>query len=299
MRATFVFILLFALLGFFAVVSEAQFIDANGAATIFPSAYGNGGQPQTNFVPVVDVAEDVLLAGENCTDAPRDCSLRAALNMANEQVNPTTITFADHFVINLERPLPTLTQNGIAIIASPGQEVRINGNNLMAPVLHIAAADIRLEGLRIYGAGPGSQTILVNGPAQRVVIARNIIGDDDGPDGMCDMNNQAVAGIYVQPSPTENRDVRAWVYGNIIECHLGHPGDGIVIRSDNVVIGADQNGQVGASQQNVIRHNSGVAVRLDEFGGNTVRNNVIHHNQGGTIAMTNFANNLLDNDIQP
>lgn len=299
MRATLVFVILFALLGFFAVVSEAQFVEGGTPVQIFPSSPGNGGQPTAGFVPVVDVSDDLDPVGEVCTDAPADCSLRSAITLANEYSGATTITFADHYIINLSRPLPTLTQKGLAIVAPPGQEIRINGNNLMAPVFHIAGADIRLEGLRIYGAGAGSQTILINGPARQVVIARNIIGDDDGPQGMCDNNNQAVAGIYLQPSEVEEAGIRAWIYGNIIECHLGYPGDGIVIKSEAVIVGADMNGNASEAQKNFIRNNNGVAVRLDEFGGNTVRNNLIHNNEAGSIAMTNYANNLLDNDVQP
>lgn len=295
MRGMIIFILL--IVGFFAVVTGTEVVQGGGMTLAFPPTAGSGGQPVNGFTPIVDRDDDPEISGEVCSDAPGDCSLRAAILMAKEQPGNTTITFADHFLINVTRPLPTLTHNNLSIVAPPGQEIRINGGGLPSPVFHITGSKIRLEGLRIYGAGPGSQTILVNGPARQVTIVRNIIGDDDGPEGNCNAASQSIAGIYLQPAAEEGAGVRAWIYGNIIECHLGYPGDGIVIKSDAVIVGADENGQAGPAQQNHIRRNNGIAIRLDGYGGNTIRNNQIHDNAAGAISMTNFANNLMDNNI--
>jgi hypothetical protein len=80
-----------------------------------------------------------------------------------------------------------------------------------------------------------------------------------------------------------------------VECHSG---DGIVIQAKSVIVGQDAQGNDSTAQRNVIRHNGGTAVRLDNFSGNTICNNLIHNNLAGTLAMTNFDNNLMDNEIR-
>jgi hypothetical protein len=292
MRGAFVLITLLLVFAFFVVVRDAEVVDGAGVITVFPAS------PRSNtataaFTPVVDRGDDPM-ESLACTPAPNDCSLRRALELANEQGQPVTISFADHFVITLAKPLPAIIQNGVQLIAQPGQEVRVNGNYLASPVFHVTAANVRLEGLRIYGAGAGQPNVLINGPARQVTIARNLIGDDDAPEGNCGQNDQAIAGIYVQSNEAVE-GARAWVYGNIVECHTA--GEGIVVMAEGVTVGADAQGQDGEMQRNVIRHNAGTAVRLDDFGGNTICNNLIHNN-GNTIAMTNFTNNLMDNDIR-
>lgn len=297
MRGTVVFILLLLIIGFFAVASEAQVI--RGEATpVFSlntqSTIGSGGK--ADFVPQVDRADDPAEILP-CTAVPHDCSLRSALTHANDAGTGQQIRFTDHFVINLTRPLPPITREGTHIIAQAGQEVRINGNNQLAPVLHITAPHVHIEGLRLFGAGPGYPNLLVNGQAHHVVIARNLIGDDDAPEGNCGQNSQAAAGIAVQTGQEPVDGARAWIYGNIIECHTASPGDALLIKTDGVRVGVNPNGQAGETEQNTFRHNQGVAVRLGAYGGNTIRNNLIHHNAGGAIEVTNFTNNILENMI--
>ncbi len=298
MRGSIVLILLLVILGFFAVISEAQTVDgASVVPQILQATSGEEEAAVTKIVPQVDRSDDPA-EDLPCTDQPNDCSLRSAIMKANNADQALNITFADHYIIVLTRPLPPLTASGTNIVAQMGQEVRVNGNYQPAPVFHLAAADIRLEGLRIFGAGAGYPNVLVNGPAQNVVIARNVIGDDDAPDGNCGQNQQASSGIYVQAGENVVDGPRVWIFGNIIECHVGANADGLIIKADGVMVGVDAKGQAGEAQQNVFRWNQGVAVRLDNYGGNTVQNNLIHDNAGGDIAMTNYTNNIIQNDIR-
>lgn len=292
-------VLIFLLLGvaFIVVVSESEIVAEDNTPTVVWGDVGSGGKPANSlaaFVPVVDRGDDPaeLLP---CTEQPNDCSLRSALQMAHTQAKPANVTFADHFMIKLSRPLPPITQSGITIVARPDQELHVDGNGLAAPVFHITAENVRLEGLRIYGAGAGYANVLVNGPAQQAIIAHNLIGDDDAPEGNCGQTGLAANGIYVQSDTQVSQGALAWIYGNIVECNSG---DGLVIRATSVTVGQDAQGNDTAAQRNVIRHNGGTAVRLDNFSGNTICNNLIHNNLTGALAMTNFDNNLMDNEIR-
>jgi hypothetical protein len=231
-------------------------------------------------------------------EIPNDCTLRSAITIANRDDIANTITFADDYFIVLREPLPPLTAEQTTIYVEPAQEVHLNGNGIPGSVLEIRGANITIDHLRIYGAGAGQANILVTGMAHSITIANNVIGDDDAPAGMCGQNNLASAGIVFRDTADIGENVRAWIYGNIIECHSGAPGDGIVLFTDKVLVGQDQNGQAGPKQRNKIRHNAGFAIRLDDFGPNTVRNNLIHDNVTGNFAVTNFNNNFIDNDVR-
>lgn len=298
MRGPFVLFVILLLIVLIAVASESEVIAGSskgGPINISLSSTEPDEGVATAMVPVVDLDGDgdELLP---CSEAPGDCTLRSAIIHAIQRAKPTTIHFAEHMVIDLERPLPTLTQDGLKIVVPKGQEVRVNGNGWAAPVFHIAAKQVHLEGLRIYGAGAGHPHILLNGPAQDVMIARNLIGDDDAPAGNCDPGTLANAGIYVQSEePLAENGVRAWIYGNIIECHRG---DGLVIMADRVNVGINARRETAVEQKNTIRENGGAAVRLDHFGGNTVQNNLIYNNAGGSFIVTNFDNNILNNEIR-
>jgi hypothetical protein len=233
-----------------------------------------------------------------CTDVANDCSLRSAINIANTDRAATTITFADHYIITLAQPLPSLTENDTIIRARPEQEVHINGNNIGQSVLFITGANVTLEGLRVYGAGVGFSNISIGGEAYNVAIAYNVIGDDDAPSGGCGQSDQAYGGVYVGGTEAAETAVRAWIYGNTIECHQGGPGDGITVATDRVAIGQDSVGNAGPAQRNILRWNRGYGVSIGEHGGNLICNSLMHDNEAGNLLMTNFDNDLMDNEMQ-
>lgn len=294
MRGLVIFVLFLLVVGFFAIASEAEVTAGMGVGGVSPASVTNQNAPGLTFVPVVDRADDPVEMLP-CTDQPDDCSLHSALAKANAAGKPVVITFADHYAIILSRPLPPITQPGVSVVASPGQEVRVNGNYLATAVFHIAAPQVRLEGLRIYGAGAGYPNVLINGPSQQVTIARNIIGDDDAPEGNCGQNDRAMAGIYIQSSSEAAGSALAWIVGNLIECHKG---DGVVVQARQVEIGRNAQGQSGEAEKNVIRLNGGTAVNLGSFGGNTVCNTLMYGNAAGALDMSNYENNLMYNEIR-
>ena len=300
MKGTIVSLILIAGLGVIGVVSQETDDTLLGTEeTVLAQASEEGQGEETTDAILTEVDRDddpnELLP---CTPAPHDCSLRQAINIANSDGAATTITFADHYIITLARPLPTLIEPQTTIFARPEQEIHINGNNIAQSVFYITGANITLEGLRIYGAGAGYSNVSVGGAAHHVTIARNVIGDDDAPRGNCGQSDQSYGGIYVGGKDVVPTAVRVWIYGNIIECHRGGPGDGITIATDKVVVGQDSEGRTDIAQRNVIRENSGYGVRLGEQGGNIICNSLMHDNQTGNLQMTNFNNDVMSNEMR-
>jgi hypothetical protein len=233
-----------------------------------------------------------------CTPAPNDCDLRSAIVIANSDGKPTAITFADDYVIRISSALPTLTEDNTVIEAKKGQEVHVNGNGTAGSVFRITGAHVEISGLRIYGAGAGYPNLAVSGNAHDAVIADNVIGDDDAPNGNCGSSDLAYGGIYVDAEGEIADGVRAWIYGNVIECNQGIPGDGITILSDSVIVGKDHLGAGDNSQRNIIRLNNGFGVNLTGATGNTVCDNSLIANKMGGLYISDFHdNNIMFNDI--
>lgn len=248
----------------------------------------------SSWMPMVDRNDDPA-DSLPCTGAANDCTLRSAITLANKSAEPFTIYFADNLMITLSAPLPPLSANNLTVRAQPGQEVHINANGLKGNVLYIVGSNVVVDGLRLYGAGSGFSNVWVGGAATNVVIANNVIGDDDAPAGNCGLSDFSYGGIYVNAVDANNGRSWVWIYNNIIECHRGQPGDGITIATSGVYVGQNKQGNASDSERNVIRENAGYAVRLGEYPHNTIRNSLIHDNRSGTIFITNFNNNLLDN----
>ena len=90
-----------------------------------------------------------------------------------------------------------------------------------------------------------------------------MIGDDSAAAGGCGQSAGATAGIKVTSTGPTPSGMRAWIYGNVIECHGGNGADGIVVvDGTDVVIGEDVAGNAGTSQRNTIRENARSGVRL-------------------------------------
>ncbi len=262
------------------------------------SQFSSDNRQSQLFVSTEVDRDDDSNAGLACTPAPNDCNLRSAINIANNDGKPTTITFAGSYLIRLLSPLPTLMGDNTVIKALPGLEVHLNGNNTAGSVLRITDAHVEVQGLRIYGAGTGYPNLTISDNAYDAVVAGNVIGDDDAPYGNCSGSDGAYGGIYIDATGEFDSGFRAWIYGNIIECNRGIPGDGITIRSDKVIVGKDHNGNGSDTQRNVIRLNNGFGVNLAHTTGNTVCDNDLIENVMGGLYIGSFHNNnIMSNDI--
>ncbi len=230
-----------------------------------------------------------------CTSAPNDCTLRSALNVANSDGKPTTITFAGDYLIQVTQPLPTLTEDNTTVKAGQGQEVHIDGRGTAGSVLRITGAYVHVEGLRIYGSGVGYPNVVIDDAAHNVGIAHNVIGDNDAPYGNCGSSDLSYGGIFIDGQENIGDETRAWIYGNLVECNKG---DGIIVRSGSVIIGKDPLAISDSSQRNVIHANSGFGISLGDTTGNTICDNEIIANKHGGLYMSNFHNNnVMYNNI--
>jgi hypothetical protein len=292
----FFFMLIF---GVGTIILSTEVSENPGASNISSSLgkISSSSQPATTISTEVDRDDDSETLYE-CTPAPNDCNLRSAIDIANKDGKPTSITFAADYLVRLSHPLPALTGDNTVIKALPGQEVHVDGNSTGASVFRITGAHVEVQGLRIYGAGSGYPNLTVSENAYDVVIAHNVIGDDDAPNGNCGSSDLAFGGIYVDAVGEIDDGARAWIYGNVIECNRGIPGDGITIRSDNVIIGKDHLGAGDDSMRNIVRLNKGFGVNLTDATGNTVCDNNLTANEMGGLYISNFHNNnIMFNDI--
>ncbi len=291
----FFFVLLF---GFGSIVLSSELQDPQNmnGNDIFRGQVSGRNQPASTVI-VVD-REDDPQSLMTCTSEPADCPLRSALAIANGNDTATEIKFSGDFLIRLNQPLPTLSADNTTLNAQSGQEVHIHGNNHGGSALRITGSNVHVQGLRIYGAGTGYPNLVISGPARQVVIANNVIGDDDAPFGNCGSSNQAYSGIYVEGDADIGDETRAWIHGNIIECHRGFPGDGITLLAGDVIVGQNEQGNSDSSHRNIIRNNNGVGINLLDSTGNTVSNNLFMVNDGGAISLNNFHdNNVMFNEL--
>ena len=222
------------------------------------------------------------------------CTLRAAIQNAHNAAGADTISFASNMDINLTGSLPALSEEGLSIVAASGQKVRINGQSLVNNVFRITGSYVTISNVVVYGSGSLFSNIWVDNAARGVIIANNLIGDNDPAPGGCGQSDNSYGGIYVSsssPAPTDT--YRVWIYGNTIECHTSATGHGITLAATNrVFIG--QNLEDAASQVdgNVIRENkTGIAVDGGEM--HFISSNVIQNNTGDGI----FANNGVEDFV--
>lgn len=232
-----------------------------------------------------------------CTNDPQDCTLRSAIERANKDGVPTEIRFTDHMIIELTRPLPPLVENGTDILAELGKEVHVDGNGVASPLFEIAGSNMRIEGLRLYGSGTDNPVLAVRGALRNVTIARNIIGDDDAPQGNCGQSDSSSAGIYVSTEGAPNTP-QTWITSNIIECIGGRPGVGVLVEKGSIIMGAGAQGRESEALGNVVRFNQGHGIYLGANGGNVIANNLIYDNRGDGLAVSNFNNDITGNTVQ-
>lgn len=240
------------------------------------------------IVLVVDRSDDVtgLLA---CTAAPNDCSLRDAIQMANDDpANDYTIRFAADYTISLTGPLVITTDNLFIRGQSPDgltpRTIRIDAA-AHGQAFIIRGSGVGLIELRIYGASDGASNIWIDSPAYGVVIAYNVIGDSDPADGCQTGSPAAYGGIYVGAigSGCIGCYERAWIYGNVIECHGGSPGNGIdVANTNDVVIGWNPRFSLQSGYRNRIRSNAGDGIHIS--GSNATHNHIAYNTIGANTA---------------
>lgn len=228
------------------------------------------------------------------------CTLREAINAANTNPGPDTITFSVTGVISTTG-LPILTGDGTVIDASevfglgplgigaPG--IELNGPPIDDSVgfLIRGASDVRISGFFITGFGDGirlelgasNNIIGTNADGTRDTKERNVISGVTG-DGDCGVPN-GCDGIEINGGTTSGNIVA----GNFIGTDklgiaaFGNGGRGIYINNTpNNIIGGST-----PATRNIISGNEANGIRID---GNAARGNIISGNYIGTDVTGSF-----------
>lgn len=226
--------------------------------------------------------------------AGNQCTLRAAIQTAQGMAGADTIHFASSMDIAISSYLPTLSEEGLTIAASPEQTVRINGQGIAENIFYVIGNNITISNVVVYGAASGWSNIWVNNSEQGVVIANNLIGDDDPAPGGCGQNDEAYGGIYISGDSLVPTDMhRVWIYGNIIECHTGSLGEGMTLAgTESVIIGQHPDETLPLVPGNIIRHNqTGIAVNGGDL--HFISSNVIENNSGNGISVNGSTDTVI------
>ena len=208
------------------------------------------------------------------------CTLRAAIQTAQGGGGEDKIQFSNSMDIALSSKLPILSEDGLTIEANAGQVVRIDGQSTVNNIFQIHGSNVTISNMVIYGSNASYSNIWVDDAVEGVVIANNLIGDDDPAPGGCGQNDDAYGGIYVGGATSPPMETyRVWIYGNIIECHVSATGEGVTFfATDSVFLGTPPGEEAPLASGNIIRHNKiGVINYGSEtiiVSGNTIENNV-------------------------
>jgi len=265
----------------------------------------------TNFE--VDTLDDQLNL-EGCVYQPAGCSLRDAIERANETPEADEITFANlfHGTIELDYPLPpiahpvTIDATTAADYSDAGHPVIVlDGRGYSLPEdrgLEVAenAGGTRIEGLAVGGFRTG---IFIYSEATSYVCG-NYLGVE--PDGETALPNE-YAGISTGTIAVGTR-IGFECDGNLIsgngEFGILEAGQGTKIAGNEIGVGADgdplpngsallvsagievnaaaQNPTIGGTEPgegNLIAHNAGQGIRVrDAASAAAIRNNSIHNN---------------------
>lgn len=227
------------------------------------------------------------------------CSLREAINAANDRVGPDTITFDSAVfplsgtkVIKLTSPLPGIDDGGTTIDAT-GAKVIIDGGNLAEGLL-IRSSGNTVRGIRI---------IRVTGDGIRISSKSGWRADNNTLIGVTVANNG-----YGPPPCTGRWDgivIEAYGVGGsachnkVINCTIeDNADDGIIVQvrdggagNDNIIMG------------NIVRGNgeNGVEIDAEDPGSsasrNRVANNMIEGHPWQSIVVWSDAGGRADNNI--
>jgi hypothetical protein len=278
-------------------------------SSMLPASRATHAGPPDTVTLLVDRPDDV--GGLSCTTLgdDDDCDLRSAIQKANgDSSHYYDIGFVADYTITLSSNLPTVSATNVSILGqtTPG-DWRVIKINRAAPsdcasggcqVFVITGTGVKLSHLRVYGSGPGSANIWVAGSAQIIDITQNVIGDDDAAPGGCGQSPYSYDGIYVDSSGG-GLAVRAWIYGNVVECNgmsddvtatPGATGNGIDIAgTDMVWIGVDTSGTAHPNYRNYIRSNAGNGIHVNGLAAanNLIANNYIGLDDTGASAASN------------
>ena len=257
------------LLGMFTAVSAANIIVNSNLDTADPTPADG----------ICDV--DLGTSGNQCT-------LRAAIQTAQGSVGEDRIQFANSMDIALLAKLPILTEEGLTIEADAGQIVRIDGQSSVNNIFQIQGSYVTISNMVVYGSGPSFSNIWVDDAAEGVVIANNLIGDDDPAAGGCGQNDAAYGGIYVGGVSTPMTDTyRVWIHGNIIECHVSSTGEGVTLFGTSLVfLGTSLEENAPSVSGNIIRHNKTGVVNIGSEAIFVSGNQIEYNSEHGVVGHT-------------
>ena len=267
------------------LVAVACFVLITSAALATPT-YG-----------VLTVGNDTDTSGLACTGTA-DCNLRSAIEYANAHGGNWAIIFTSGVhTFTLGSPL-IVSSNAISISANAGQTVFVNANNT-GNAFQISGSDVMLNHLYIYGSASGFSNIWIKGSAQRVVISNNYIGTYPGSSGAvnCNVSLNSYSGIYIDSTGViAPGSARAWIYGNMIGCNYGTPGDGIDILTDHVIVGVDP---AGVPHGDMTEFNSGAGILIGSGAtANVIRAETNAANMNGIVVTDGaYLNDILTNTV--
>jgi hypothetical protein len=223
---------------------------------VLVSPLGRPVAARPDAVIIVDRSDDDSVSA--CTSAPNDCTLRGAIEYVNSHGTFNTIRF-DPTVeeILLEDRLPDITSQGTAIegtdpAGTPIYPI-INGVNIsgMSGRWIIDASDVSIMYLSIINLPMYSSGINIeSSTATGVVIAHNYLGvtpqTENCSENTLVRNAHAAIRLAGALSGAEGPgNGTAYIYGNVIGCHLWNGGNGIELVDSNwLYVGEEPTGAV-------------------------------------------------------
>ncbi len=249
---------------------------------------------------------------DGACDAVPDCTLREAINQANANAGPDTITFSVTGVISTTG-LPLLTDDGTIVDAStvfgagplgagaPGIELHGPPTDDSVGFLIRGASGVRISGFFITGFGDGvrlelgasNNIIGTNADGTRDTEERNVISGVTG-DGDCGSPNRC-DGVEINGETTSGNIVAGNFIGTNVSgtAALGNGDHGIYINNapDNIVGGSTP------ATRNIISANgfNGICIGGGGAMSNTISGNYVGTDVTGTLDLGNESSGIYVN----
>jgi hypothetical protein len=230
-------------------------------------------------------APDANITDNICATSAGDCTLRAAIDTANNHPGADIIEFQSNITyIFVYSALPSLWDTDPTTIRDlDGSPVGIWGNNATSAFgFELASSGNKIQGLYIWGFPEGG--IIING-GNNNVIGTDGDGVNDSLEGN-DIDQNGNYGILV------NSGEYTRIAGNEIDCSNTALGIGIKLNSGgHNLIGTDGDGTSDALEKNVIGscNYHGIDVQTSN---NTIAGNYIGINADGDTAFANGRNGI-------